>query len=61
MIRIYFLENREKIIEKDNRFSKANYGLCKNLSIELVILEKRLILDNSLLSIECTICTLTDL
>ena len=61
MIRIYLLSNGEEIIEKDNRFSKANYGSCKKISIEPVILEKRLILDNSLLLTKHTVYTLTDL
>ena len=61
MMRIYLLAKEEKIIKKDERFSKANYGSRKNFSIESAILEKRLILDNSLLTTEYTIYTLTDL
>ena len=61
MMRIYLLAKEEKIIKKDKRFSKANYGSRKNFSIELAILEKRLILDNSLLITEHMIYTLTDL
>ena len=61
MIRIYLLANGEEIIEKDDRFSKANFRSCKNFSIESVILEKRLILDNSLLLTKHAIYTLTDL
>ena len=48
-MRIYMGSKSEKIIEKDERLSKANYGLRKNYSVELVILEKCLICNSCLL------------
>ena len=42
-------------------FVKANYGSRKNYSIETAILEKRLIMDRSMLSSKITVCNLTDL
>ena len=50
-----------EIIEDDNRFSKANYELRRNFLIEIAILEKRLILDNSIISMKPTIYNLIDL
>jgi len=49
------------MIDTDDRFSSANYGLRKNFSIKTAILEKRLIFDTSLLSLKPTIYNLTDL
>ena len=46
---------------KNDCFSKANYGLRRNFSIETAILEKRLILDNSIILMKPTIYNLTDL
>ena len=40
LIRIYIGSKSEKMIEKDERLSKANYGLRKNYLVESVILEK---------------------
>ena len=61
MIRMFLYSEEEEIIEKDPRFSKANYSSRKNYSIETAILEKRLIFDNSMINIENTIYTFTDL
>ena len=55
IIRIYLGDEEEEMIESDNRFLKANYGLRKNYSIKIAILEKRLTFDNSLLSYKLTI------
>ena len=51
----------EELIEYDKRFSTANYGSRRNYSIESVILEKRLIIDNSLNTLNYTIYNFTDL
>ena len=57
-----FLDLKEQeLIENNNRFSKANYGLRRNCSIEIAILEKRLIMDHSTLTMSNTICNFTDL
>ena len=61
IMRIYFDDQEEEIIESDERFSKANYGSRKNYSIESAILEKRLAFDNSLINGNNTIYHLTDL
>ena len=61
LMRVYLGGDDEEMIENNNRLSKANYGLRKNYSIESAILEKRLIMDNSLLSRLLTIYHLTDL
>ena len=61
MMRMYLNTLEEELIEGDKRFSKANYSSKKNFSIETAILEKQLILDNSLLSLEKTMYNLTDL
>ena len=58
---MYLGDSEEEIIKKDSRFSKSNYGSRKNYSIESALLEKRLILDHSLLSYKVTIYCLTDL
>ena len=60
LMRIYLGGDDEEMIENDNRFLKANYGSRKNYSIESTILEKRLIMDNSLLSRKLAIYYLTD-
>ena len=49
IIRIYLYGNDQEIVENDKRFSKANYGSRKNYAIESAILEKRLVVDNSIL------------
>ena len=61
MIRIFLCTDGEELIEKDPRFSKANYGSRLNYSIETALLEKRIIFDNSMLTMENTIYTFTDL
>jgi len=61
IMRIYLGDENEELIERDSRFSKANYSSRKNYSIESALLEKRLIFNNSMLSGKETIYTLTDL
>ena len=61
IMRIYLEDKEEEMIESDERFSKSNYRLIKNYSIETAILEKQLTFDNSLLSSKLTIYHLTDL
>ena len=61
LIRKYLRLESEELIESDKRFSKANYGSRKNFSIEIAILEKRLIFSNSILSNKHAIYNLTDL
>ena len=61
IMRIYFKDPHEEIIETDKRFSKSNYGSRKNYSIESAILEKRLSFDNSMICRNMTIYHLTDL
>ena len=58
---IFLLAEEEELIENNKRFAKANYGLWKNYSIETAILEKHLIMDKSLLSMNVTMYNLTDL
>ena len=53
--------SNEELIESNARFSKVNYGSRKNFAITSAILQKRLIMDNSLISMKPTIYTLTDL
>ena len=60
-IRIFLYSNKEELIEKDDCFSKANYSSRKNYSIESAILEKRIIFDNSLITLKLTVYNLTDL
>ena len=61
MMRHHLYSEKEEMIETDSWFSKANYGSRKNFSIETALLEKRLILDNSLIITKSTIYTLTGL
>ena len=61
MMRLYLNSEKEELIETDSHFSKANYGLRKNYSIETVLLEKRLIFDNSLITTKSTVYALIDL
>ena len=61
IMRIFLNDGDEEKIETDKRFSKANYGSRKNYSIELAILEKRLIFDNSLLINKVNVYAMTDL
>ena len=60
-MRIYLEDLTEEIIESDKRFSKSNYGLRKNYSIEIAILEKRLTFNNSMLMGNLTLYRLTNL
>ena len=60
-IRLFLGGEDKELIEDDHRFSKANYGSRKNYSIDSAILEKRLVIDNSILSGKLTIYHLTDL
>ena len=60
-MRIALNSKGQELIENDQRFSKANFGSRKNYSINTAILQKRLILDNSLLTTKHTIYTMTDL
>ena len=60
-MRTHLASNEEELIEKDNRFSKANYGSRKNYSIETAILQKRLIFDNSLIEMKPSTHNFTDL
>jgi len=61
MIRMFLYSEEKEIIEKDPRISKVNYSSHKNYSIETAILEKRLVFDSSMINMENTIYTLTDL
>ena len=61
IMRIFLGDEEEEKIEKDDRFSKTNYGSRKNYSIESALLEKRVIFDNSMMSGNPTIYTITDL
>ena len=61
MMRIQLGGDAKELIEEDNRFSKANYGSRRNYSIESAILEKRLAIDNSLLSGQSMTHHMTDL
>ena len=61
IMKIFLGNEVEEMIENDDRFSNANYGSRKNYSIESVLLEKRMIYDNSMLSGKETIYTITDL
>ena len=61
MMRIFLNSDEEEIVERDPRISKVNYGSCKNYSIETAILEKRLIFNCSMITIDKTIHTFTDL
>ena len=61
MMWIFLPSDEEEIIEADNKFSKTNYGSRKNFSIETAILEKRLVLDNSMLTTKQMVHNFTDL
>jgi len=61
LMRIFLDAKNKELIENNERFSTANYGSRKNYSIETAILEKRLILDHSILSMAPTIYNFTDL
>ena len=60
-MRIHFQAEQEELIENDSRFSSANYGSRKNYSIETALLQKRLVLDKSLIEMKPTIYNFTDL
>ena len=53
--------NKEEMIEKDKRFSKSNNRSRKNYAIESAILQKKIVLDNSLNNTKQTIYDFTDL
>ena len=61
LMRMFLQAEEEELIEDDKRFVKANYRSQKNYSIETAILEKCLIMDKSLLSMNVTVYNLTDL
>ena len=61
MMQIHLKSDKEEMIEKDQHFSKVQYGARKNFLIETALLEKQLIFDNSLIEIKPTIYALTDL
>ena len=61
VMRIYLNNKEREVIEKDSKISKSNYGSRKNYSIKIVLLEKRLVMDNILLTCNPTIYHLTDL
>ena len=50
MMRMFLVAEVEEIIEQDSKFSKVNYRLRENCSIETAILEKRIMLDYSALN-----------
>ena len=60
-MRIFLIIRNIGKIEYDKCLSKFNYGSRKTYTIEEVLLEKRLIYDNSLLSRKQTIHNMTDL
>ena len=60
-MRTHLNDDEEELMEEDVRTSKSNYGSRKNYSIENAILEKRLVMDKSLISCKKTMCHLTDL
>ena len=60
-MRVLLNSDDEVLIEKDSQFLKANFGSRKNFLIASVTLQKRLTLDNSLISMKHTIYTITNL
>ena len=58
---MFLYSEEEEIIEKDSRFSKANYSSQKNYSIEIAILEKRIIFNSSMINMQNTNYAFTDL
>ena len=60
-MRISLGNNGQELIENDERFSKANFGSRKNFAITTALLQKRLVMDNSLISSRHTIYIMTDL
>ena len=55
IMRMHLSDEYGEIIEKDNRFLKWNCSSRSNYSIEIEILEKRLMFNNSLLSAKVVI------
>ena len=51
----------QELIENDDRFSKVNFGSRKNYAISTALLQKRLVMDNSIMSSKHTIYAMTDL
>jgi len=49
------------LIETDDWFSKVNYRSRRNYAIEIAILEKCLVLDNSLIETKLIIYNIVDL
>ena len=60
-MRMRLNDEEEELIEEDARTSKSNHGSRKNYSIENAMLEKRLVMDKSLISCKKTTYHLTDL
>ena len=61
LIRIFMSLRNKGQIEKDSRLSKCNYGFRKGYSIESTILEKRLIYDYRMISMQPMVHNLTNL
>ena len=57
----FFYPDKEEIIERDLRISKANCSSCKKYLIEMAILEKRLVFDCSMINMKKTIYAFTGL
>ena len=60
-MRIQLNADSEELIEKDRRFSTANFGSRKNYAIETAILKKRSICNNSLVEMKKTAHNFTNL
>ena len=60
-MRISLGNNGQELIENNERFLKANFGSRKNFAITTALLQKRLVMDNSLISSRHTIYMMTDL
>ena len=59
-MRIALNRNKHQI-KKDPRISKSNFGSRPEYSIEIAILQKRIIYDNSKLTNQITVHNMTDL
>ena len=59
-MRIYLNDEEEELIKKDERILKSNYESRKNYSIESEILEKRLVINEILISYKPAIYYLVD-
>ena len=60
-MRMSLNSDHKELIEKDEWISKANFGSRKNFSITTALLQKKLIFDNSLITIKRNIYAKTDL